>query len=147
MSKTIWIIVVFIAGALLPIQAGLNSRIGKEIQSPFWASLFSFGVGLIAMAGYVLLTKQKMNIAGVSNIPLTYWVAGALGAFYITVMVLAFPKIGAPMAFGLIVAGQLTISLLLDHYKILVQQQHAINMYRLLGMLLIVCGVILIRKF
>ena len=147
MTKTIWIFLVFIAGALLPIQAGLNTRIGKEIQSPVWASFISFGVGLIAMASYVLLTQQKVNITGISNVPIIYWIAGALGAFYVTVIVLAFPKIGAVLTFGLIIAGQLTISLLLDHFKILVQQQHSINIYRIIGLLLIVSGVIIIRKF
>ena len=147
MMKSIWIILVFLAGALLPIQAGLNTRIGKEIQNPVWASFISFGVGVIAMASYVLLTKQKMNMAGISGVPIIYWIAGALGAFYVTVMVLAFPKLGAALTFGLIIAGQLTISLLLDHYKILVQQQHGINIYRVIGLLLIVSGVIIIRKF
>ena len=147
MTKIVWILLVFLAGALLPIQAGLNTRIGKEIQSPVWASLISFGVGLLAMLSYVLLTKQKMNTTGISAVPMIYWIAGALGAFYVTVIVLAFPRIGAALTFGLIVAGQLTISLLLDHFKILVQQQHGINIYRIIGLLLIVSGVIVIQKF
>lgn len=147
MSKTIWIILVFIAGALLPIQAGLNARIGKEIQSPVWASFFSFAVGLAAMSGFILLTRQKMNTAGLSEIPLQYWIAGALGAFYVTVIVLAFPRIGAALTFGLIVAGQLTVSLLLDHFKMLVPQQQSISLYRLIGLLLIISGVVIIRKF
>lgn len=138
---------VFIAGALLPIQAGFNTRIGKEIQSPVWASLISFAVGFAAMLVYVFLTRQKMEISGIATVPTTYWIAGALGAFYVTVIVLAFPKIGAALTFGLIVAGQFAISLLLDHFNILVQQQHSINIYRLIGFLLIVSGVILIRKF
>ena len=33
MGKIVWIILVFAAGAMLPIQAGLNTRIGKEIQN------------------------------------------------------------------------------------------------------------------
>lgn len=147
MAKMVWIILVFVAGALLPIQAGLNTRIGKEIQNPVWASLISFAVGLVAMLVYVFLTRQKMEVSGISSVPLSYWIAGALGAFYVTVIVLAFPKIGATLTFGLIVAGQLTIAMLLDHFKILVQQQHGINIYRIIGLLLIVSGVIMIRKF
>ena len=147
MTKLVWILLVLIAGSLLPIQAGLNARVGKEIQNPVWASLFSFLVGLIVMIGYVLITNQKMNVAGVSNIPVTYWAAGVMGAFYVTVIVMAFPKIGAGLTFGLIIAGQLTVSLLLDHFKLLVQEQHSINIYRAIGLLLIVSGVIILRKF
>ena len=97
--------------------------------------------------GLCFATRQKMEMSGISSVPLSYWIAGALGAFYVTVIVLAFPKIGAALTFGLIVAGQLTIAIVLDHFKILVQQQHGINIYRIIGLLLIVSGVILIRKF
>lgn len=147
MTKTIWVILVFIAGALLPIQAGLNTKIGKTIQSPVWASWFSFVIGLAAMSAFILISKQRMNIASLSSVPVTHWVAGALGAFYVTVIVLAFPHLGAALTFGLIIAGQLTVSLMLDHFKILVPQQHGINIYRLVGVLLIVSGVLIIRKF
>lgn len=147
MDKLVWIVLVLLAGALLPIQAGLNARMGKAIANPVWASLISFIVGLIALLVFIMVTKQKLNIAGMTAVPKIYWVAGVLGAFYVTVMVLAFPRIGAALTFSLIVAGQLVISLLLDHYQVLVQQQHSINIYRVLGLLLIIAGVILIRKF
>jgi len=147
MDKVIWIIMVAIAGALLPVQAGLNTKMGKEIASPVWASLISFVVGAIALLIYVGVTKNSLQLSGLKTVPAYTWVAGALGAFYVTVVVLAFPKLGPALTFGLIVAGQLLISLFLDHFNILVHQQHSINMYRIIGMLLIVGGVVLIRKF
>ena len=147
MDKLVWIVLVLLAGALLPVQAGLNARMGKAIANPVWASLISFAVGLIALLVFIAVTQQKLNISSMAAVPKIYWIAGVLGAFYVTVMVLAFPRIGAALTFGLIVAGQLSISLLLDHYKILVPQQHSINIYRILGLVLIIAGVILIRKF
>lgn len=147
MDKVIWIVIVAIAGALLPIQAGLNTRMGKEITSPVWASLISFVVGAIALLIYVIVTKNSFQLSGLKTVPAYTWAAGALGAFYVTVVVLAFPKLGPALTFGLIVAGQLLISLFLDHFNILVHQQHSINIYRIIGMLLIVGGVVLIRKF
>ncbi|HMN88373.1 MAG TPA: DMT family transporter [Saprospiraceae bacterium] len=147
MDKIIWIILVAIAGSLLPVQAGLNTKMGKEIASPVWASLISFVVGAIALLIYVAITKNAFQVSGFKTVPAYTWVAGALGAFYVTVVVLAFPKLGPALTFGLIVAGQLLISLFLDHFNILVHQQHSINIYRIIGMLLIVGGVVLIRKF
>jgi transporter family-2 protein len=67
--------------------------------------------------------------------------------FYVTVMVLAFPRLGPALTFGLAVAGQLLISLLLDHFNVLVPHPHPINLYRILGILLIISGVVIIRKF
>lgn len=147
MDKVIWIIMVVLAGALLPIQAGLNTKMGREITSPVWASLISFAVGAIALLVYVLITKSSFQLSGFKTVPTYVWLAGVFGAFYVTVVVLAFPKLGPALTFGLIVAGQLSISLFLDHYNILVHQQHSINVYRIIGMLLIVGGVVLIRKF
>jgi transporter family-2 protein len=70
-----------------------------------------------------------------------------LGAFYVTAIVLAFPRIGPALTFGLVIAGQMAISILLDHFNILVAQQHSINLWRGLGVALIITGVMLIRRF
>ena len=147
MDKAIWILGVLLAGSLLPVQAGLNGKMGQAIHSPVWASLISFAVGLVAMIGYVLITQQPLHTQHIKDIPPVTWVAGALGAIYVTTVVMAFPQLGPALTFGLIVAGQLISSVALDHFHVLVQQQHSINGWRLLGIALIVAGVVIIRKF
>lgn len=147
MEKIFWIILVFAAGAMLPVQAGLNNQMGKALSSPSWAVLISFFVGTLAMLVYVAITKQGLAWQNFKDVPKVTWIAGILGAIYVTSVVLAFPKLGAALTFGLIVAGQLTISLLLDHYNILVHSPHSINIYRIIGMVLIIAGVVIIRKF
>jgi transporter family-2 protein len=147
MSKLIWILLVIIAGSLLPIQAGLNTKMGKVIDSPTWASLISFAVGMLVLLIYVGITKQGFAATEVRNVPPITWVAGALGAFYVTIVVLAFPQLGPALTFGLVVFGQLFISLILDHFNILVHEQHSINPFRIIGMLLIITGVVVIRSF
>lgn len=145
--KIAWLLIALLAGALLPIQAGLNAKLGKSIASPVHASMLSFITGALAVALFILLTKQPVSLAGVKSAPGYVWIAGALGAFYVTAVILAFPRIGPALTFGLVVLGQMVISMLLDHFNILVHQQHSINIYRIMGILLIVSGVIIIRKF
>lgn len=147
MDKIFWIALVILAGALLPVQAGMNTRIGKALESPAHASLLSFCVGTAALALYLLLTRQPAQWQQWRDIPPYAWLGGVLGAVYITISIMAFPRLGAPLTFGLIVAGQLLISLLLDHFNILVAAPHPVNGYRLLGMALIIAGVVLIRRF
>lgn len=144
--KLIWIVMALLAGAFLPIQAGLNSRMGKAIESPVYASMMSFITGAIAVFIYILLTKQQVSWAGLKTIPGYTWVAGALGAFYVTTVILAFPRIGPALTFGLVVLGQMVIAVILDHFNILVTHQHSFNIWKLLGILLIVGGVVLVRK-
>lgn len=147
MNKVYWIILAFLSGAFLPIQAGLNARIGKAAQSPVHAALLSFLVGTAALITYIILTRQSFSMAGLKAAPWYAWTGGLLGAFYVTIIVLAFPQLGPGLTFGLIVAGQMLLSLILEHFNILVAQPNPINLPRVLGMLLIIAGVIVIRKF
>ncbi len=142
-----WIALAFLSGAFLPIQAGLNAKLGKAAESPVYASMLSFAVGTLGLITYILITKQSMSWAGVREAPAHIWLGGLLGAFYVTVIILAFPKLGPGLTFGLVVAGQMIISIILEHFNILVAQQNSISLMKLLGVLLVVAGVIIIRKF
>lgn len=147
MNKFIWIILAFLSGAVLPIQAGLNARMGKAGGNAIYAALISFIVGSIGLSLYILLTRQTVSWSGLKEAPAYLWIGGLLGAFYVTVIVLAFPKLGPGVTFGLIVAGQMIISVLLEHNNILVAQANPINYMKVLGIGLVIAGVIIIRKF
>ena len=147
MNKIIWFSIAFLSGAFLPIQAGLNTKLGKSLESPVFASMISFVVGATAIIIYILLTRESVSLASMRTAPYYAWTGGILGAFYVTAIILSFPRIGPAMTFGLVVAGQMVIAVALDHFNILVAQQHPINLWRILGIVLIVTGVIIIRKF
>lgn len=147
MKDIFWILITLASGALLPIQAGLNTRLGKDTNNAVYASLISFVVGGIALLIYIIVTRQQGNLAGAKDTPLIYWIGGLIGALYVTITILAFPRIGPAMMFGLIVAGQMIMSVVLDHTNTLVAVQHSFNLYRLLGIILIIGGVVLLRKF
>lgn len=138
---------VLIAGAFLPIQAGLNSRLGKAGESPVHASTISFVVGAVALILYLVVTKQTVSWSGIKAAPTYLWIGGILGAFYVTVIILAFPKLGPGLTFGLVVAGQMIFSVLLEHFNVLVAQQQPISVGRIIGMLLVVAGVIIMKEF
>ena len=146
--KFAWLIIVFISGALLPFQAGLNARLGKSIASPIYASMFSFIVGAISVAIYLQFTKETITWSGVKSASIFSVLGGGItGAIFITATMLALPRIGMALTFGLVVAGQVVVAVLLDHFKILVTEQHPFNLWRLLGITLIMLGVIIVRKF
>lgn len=145
--KLTWMIVALASGAVLPLQAGLNARLGRAAGSPAYAALISFIVGTLALLLYVTLTRQSVSWRGLREAPAQVWLGGLLGAFYVTAIILTFPRIGPALTFGLVVAGQMIIALLLDHFNILVANPHPITIWRVLGMLMIVGGVVLIRKF
>jgi transporter family-2 protein len=147
MGKIIWILISLLAGSFIAVQGGLNAMVGKELKSPIHASLFSFIIGAMLIGLYIVVTRQAVSLDGVKNVPWYGWFAGLLGAFSLTAIVLAFPRLGPGLTFGLIVAGQMTISVVLEHYGVLVAQPHPISFLRVLGILLIVGGVALIRMY
>jgi bacterial/archaeal transporter family-2 protein len=65
----------------------------------------------------------------------------------LTAIILTYPKLGPGLGFGLVVAGQLIVSVLLEHFGLLVSQPHPISVLRLVGLTLVFGGVALIRMF
>jgi len=146
-DKIIWVTLAFLAGAFLPIQAGMNARLGKAVESPVHASMFSFVVGAVGLVAYILGTRQTVSWSGVKEAPGYVWLGGLLGAFYVTTIILAFPKLGPGLTFGLVVAGQMIMSVLLEHNNILVAQQNPISWMKIVGIALVIAGVAIIRKY
>ncbi|MEO6315260.1 MAG: DMT family transporter [Chitinophagaceae bacterium] len=145
--KLSWMLIAFVCGAVLPFQAGLNSKFGKSIDSPVYAALFSFIIGAISVAVYLQFTEETVTPAGLKSASLVSWLGGGMiGAFFITASMLALPRIGMGLTFGLIVAGQVIVAVLLDHFGILAIQ-HSVNAWRIAGIVLIIIGVVIVQKF
>ena len=135
------------AGAVLPLQAGLNGQLRGHLGSPFAAAFVSFSAGTLILLATLLILRTPLP-ANPQSVPWWLWVAGGtLGVGYLIISIVLPPMIGVALTFGLVVAGQLSMSLMLDHYGLLGFAQHAINPWRALGAALIVAGVVLIRKF
>lgn len=146
MDKLLWIVLAFVAGSLLPVQAGINSKLGKAAESPMHAVLISFLVGAVGVFIYVLLCKQTISWSGLKSAPLYAWTGGLLGAFYVAVVIFAFPQLGPGLTFALIVTGQMIFTLVLEHFNLLVAQPQPLNLPRLIGIILVIAGAIIIRK-
>lgn len=134
-----------LAGLVLPIQAGINSRLAYYISSPIYAAFFSFAVGTIGLWFYILMTKEKSQLNHLTQVPLWIWIGGIIGAFYVVSVIALAPKLGSALTFSLIVAGQMLIALILDHFALLGMPQQAISLQRILAVILITSGVYLIR--
>jgi transporter family-2 protein len=147
MEKIFWIGIAFLAGSLMPLQGALNARLGTAIASPIHASLVSFAVGTAALAAYALATRETMFWPGIAVAPWYAYLGGLCGAFSLTVIILTYPKLGPGLTFGLLVAGQLLVSVMLEQFNILVEQPHPISILRLAGVGLVLGGVFLIRTF
>ena len=148
MQNFLLILVAIVVGAILPVQAGLNARMGQLVGQPVISAIISFVVGLIGLLVYMVMSRVPMSAWSLTaQAPKLLWTAGLLGAFYVTAMVLLVPKLGLALSFGLVVAGQMAASLVMDHYGLLGAPVQPVSVLRVLGVVLIVAGVVLVRKF
>ena len=138
---------VVIAGAFLPMQGSMNSKLAKAGENPVYASMISFTIGVLALVAYILLTSQNVSWKGLKDAPSYSWLGGVFEAFYVTVIVFAFPKIGPGLTFGLVVAGQLITSMVMEHFQIMGTPHQPISLGRIVGVLLIIIGVVAVKKF
>ncbi len=149
MSNTyLYLLIALLAGAMMPTQAATNNKMAAFVDSPVLAAFVSFIVGTIALFAYVLLSGIPLgNLADVRNAPAIAWIGGFLGAFFVASTVMLVPRLGVAMTFSLIIAGQMIVTLIIDHFGLLGIPVKEISLARIGGILLITVGVVLIRRF
>jgi len=135
-------------GALLPLQAVLNTKLGKQTGGPLISSMLSFLVGLIFLFAINLLVNytalSNMKLLSVS--PRYMWLGGLLGAIYVSCVIFINQQQGVALTFALAIAGQIFISLLIDHFGLLGAYVRPMSMSKIVGALLIIGGLFLIKK-
>ncbi len=133
---------------ILPVQAGLNAQLARAAGHPIWSALISFVIGTVGLLLYALLTRLPTGQLGnLRHLPWYFWLGGLIGAVYVTAIVMLMPRLGVALSFGLIITGQLLVSLLLDHFGLLGAPVQPISPGRVLGAVLLIAGVVLIRRF
>ncbi|CAN5435132.1 DMT family transporter [soil metagenome] len=137
-----------LAGAMMPTQAATNNKMAVVVDSPILAAFISFFIGTAALFVYVVASGTPLsNLASVKDAPPIAWVGCLLGAFFVTMTVLLAPRLGVAMTFSLIIAGQMLVTLVIDHFGLLGVPVQPVSIPRLAGILLVTAGVVLIRKF
>lgn len=149
MSNTyIYLLIALLAGAMMPTQAGTNNKMATFVDSPVLSALISFAVGTVALFAYVILAGVPLsNLAGAKDAPAIAWVGGLLGAFFVAATVTLVPRLGVAMTFSVLIAGQMIVTLIIDHFGLFGVPVKEISIARFGGILLITAGVVLIRKF
>ena len=143
MGKTYLITLALLGGAVLPLQALVNARLGAALANPYWATTVSFVIGTAGLLLYIVLLRQPLpSLANAGTYPWWVWAGGLLGAFYVAVTVITVPALGATALIILIILGQLVAGALLDHFGVLTERR-PINFERALGIALVLVGTFL----
>jgi transporter family-2 protein len=138
----------FVAGAMLPVQFGINAQLASWLDSPLRATLVSFAVGTAAL--FLVMAAAYRDWPGgerLGGAPWWVWVGGFLGAFYVLGSVVAAPKLGAVTLVAVILAGQTVASLLVDHFGWVGFDEQPVSIGRVLGIAFVAAGVALVRLY
>jgi transporter family-2 protein len=143
MNLLVALLVAVLIGAILPLQGLVNARLGIHVGGPVVAAFASFLVGTAMLGLYLLATRTPVSLQGAGKLPAWIWAGGALGAVYVACFTLLIPRIGAAGMVCLAVLGQVSASLLLEHFGVL-QAQKPADALRIFGALLVLAGVVLV---
>jgi transporter family-2 protein len=136
-----------LAGACITIQPGVNSQLQLTwAKSLILAAFINFLVGASCFLICLLVTRTPVPPLPAKFVP-WHWTGGILGAAIVSASLYAAPRLGAVALIGLLLAGQVGVSLILDHFGLLGYAQKSITWQRMLGAVLVGSGVFLIRRF
>jgi transporter family-2 protein len=136
------------AGAAVSVQAVINGSLGAQLNNSMLAATISFGVGFVVALMILIFSgglteATTLSLKGIS--PLLY-TGGVLGVLYVTSVLFLVPKIGVGSTIILVIAGQLLVSVLIDHFSLLGVTSRALDGPRILGLLLVVAGAYLVIR-
>ena len=136
-----------IAGLSFVMQQIVNTNLKSGLSSPLWAAFVSYAGGTLLVALILLVTQQgvpsRQALAGTSW---PSWLGGAFGLVYVLVSIVLISRVSAATSIALIVAGEMLTSVTFDHFGVLGLTKHPIGTFRVIGALLLLAGVVLIRK-
>jgi bacterial/archaeal transporter family-2 protein len=139
-----WLALGFLAGMANAVQGAVNAQLRAAVRDPLWATLLSFLVGTAALVLLIVVTRAPAP-AHLPSRPVV-WTGGLLGVLFVCAAIVLVPRIGAGTMIGLMVAGQMAAALLLDQFGLLGVPEHPTTPARFFGAILVVVGVLLLRR-
>jgi transporter family-2 protein len=138
------------AGVLTAFQPGANGRFGDAAGHRVHGAVLNFAVGLLGVVLALLVWATLGGVPGLSipalgGGPLWMWGGGLLGAFFVTVSIIANRALGSAQYIAFYVVGQLLTSLVIDHYGWMGMPLRAVTPVRVLGVMAILAGLAMIR--
>ena len=134
------------AGASFVMQQAVNANLRASIGSAAWAGFVSYFGGTLCMLLLACVMREALPPTDVvlkSN--WWAWSGGFFGAIYIAISIMLVPRLGTAIFVALLVAGQMFASLAFDHFGLFGIPQHSVDLFRLLGAVLLVAGAVLVR--
>lgn len=138
------VLVVILGGMGLSIEAGLLGPLGHEVGE-LWATLSIFGVGAALTFFLMLFFSPRESPSFFSQPPLLL-IGGILGPIYVVILTVVTPVIGIALTMIGILAGQVSKSLIIDHYGLFGTTERKIDNKRIIALGFIIAALFFMAK-
>lgn len=142
---TLFIIILIglVGGMSIGLQGPLSSMITQKLGS--LESVFIIHLGG-AVAALIPMLFFGSKLGQWKSVPWYALIAGAFGLIVISAMGYMIPRIGAAGALITLMAGQILVASILDHFGLLGMAPRAIDLQRIIGFGVVMLGVWLTVK-
>ena len=133
-------------GGLVALQAPINSHLGRSIGT-WQAAFLSFAIGTVALAMIAALATGGLGqLSEVRHVSWYYLTGGLLGAAYVTSILVTVRTLGAGGVVAATIAGQLALSVVVDHFGLIGVTRQPITLTKVLGVVLLGFGTYLVVR-
>jgi transporter family-2 protein len=133
------IIIAAVGGAAITLQGQFMGLMDKAIGTK--ESVFITYAGGGILAGFLMLAARGGNLRAWQSVPWYALLAGVVGLVIVGTIGYTVPRLGLTRAFTIIIAAQLVVAALLDHFGLLGAATRPLDLSRLLGIGTLVLGV------
>ncbi|WP_020674560.1 DMT family transporter [Geopsychrobacter electrodiphilus] len=144
MSNLFLLLAIFIGGAAATVQPPINARLAEKVGI-LEAATVSFLVGTLVLV-LVSLSVGRGSFRGILQVEWWQLTGGLFGAFFVTLTILAVPKLGTGTVMAALIVAQLATGVVFDHFGLFGMRQIPFDLGRLAGVVLLMVGVALIYR-
>lgn len=137
---------IIFAACLTPFQPLVNAKLSQHVDSPIWVTFISFASGTVIILIIGLILNGKFMALETEGLKWWMFVSGAIGATYVTLSLIAVPYLGAATLAVIGTSTVLIVSGVLDHFGVLSETAHPINLQKLCGMILLAVAAFITMK-
>jgi transporter family-2 protein len=142
--KLLFVFLAIIGGIVAGTQAPINGELGRRIGS-IEAAFVSFFVGTLVLILFTIFFGKGQLLQAFS-VPKWNLLGGVLGAIFVTAIIFCVPNLGVATTIFSAIIGQVIISMVIDHYGLFGITRIPVNMYRLIGVILMLSSLFFIYK-
>ena len=135
-----------LAGAATALQGPTNAKLVTAVGSPLNAAFVSFAVGTVALGVLALVLQTRPDVGAMKALPWWAWMGGLYGCAFVVSAAWGVPRLGVATTITVMIAGQLLLSLALDHFGALGVEKQPLSLGRIVGVALVIGGVVLVRR-